>query len=115
MHNIDSPRTDDDAIEQAIVAKGLTGPRITKEAFGANIVATEIVKHVSKSGQILRWAVLTTKNGFAVTGNPSASVDPGNDDAEIGESIAIANAKQALWPLMGYELAQRLHDGDQVG
>ncbi len=108
MHNITSPRTDDSAIEQAIQAKGLTAPRITPADIEANIADVEIVKHVSVSGQVLRWAVITTRNGFAVTGRPSASVSPENDDAEIGTAVAIANAKNELWPLMGYALRSKL-------
>lgn len=37
MHNITSPRTDDDAIEREITAKGLTAPRITPADIEANI------------------------------------------------------------------------------
>ena len=108
MHNIQSPRTDDDAIEQKINAKGLNAPRLSPDDLNANIAHTEIVKHVSPSGQVLRWAVLTTRNGFAVTGRPSASVSAENDDAEIGTQVAIANARQELWPLMGYQLKEQL-------
>ncbi len=85
-----------------------TAPRITPAELDANIVHTEIIKHITHSGQILRWAILTTRNGFAVTGRPSASVSPLNDNAEIGEAVAIENAKNELWPLMGYELRSKL-------
>lgn len=98
----------DQAIEKEIQAKGLTAPRVTPADIESNIVDTEIVKHVSKSGQVLRWAVLTTANGFAVTGKPSCSVSSANDNAEIGEAVAIENAKGELWPLMGYELRSML-------
>lgn len=98
----------DQTIEQQIQAKGLTAPRVTLADLDANIVQTEIVKHVSPSGQILRWAVLTTRSGFAVTGRPSASVSSENDNAEIGEKVAVDNARAELWPLMGYELRSRL-------
>lgn len=98
----------DDQLEVKIKAKGLTAPRVTAADLDANIVDVEIVKHVSKSGQVLRWAVLTTRNGFAVTGTPSAAVSPENDNVEIGEQVAIANARNALWPLMGYELRSKL-------
>lgn len=111
MQRIQSPRLDDGAIEDEIRAKGLTAPRVTPEDMDANIVHTEIVKHVANGGQVLRWAVLTTRNGFAVTGTPSASVSSQNDDAEIGEKVAIANARNALWPLMGYELKSKLAAG----
>lgn len=95
-------------IEQEIQAKGLTAPRVTLADLDSNIVHTEIVKHVSKSGQILRWAVLTVQNGHAVHGEPSCSVSPKNDNAEIGEKIAVENARRALWPLMGYALRSKL-------
>lgn len=108
MHNVKSPRTDDDAIEQQIKALGATAPRVTPEDLAANIVHVEYVKHISHGGQVLRWAVLTTKNGYAVVGNPSVSVSPENDRVQIGEAVAFENSKNALWPLMGYALKEKL-------
>lgn len=110
MHNIQSPRTDDAGVEAILQARGKTAPRITPEALQANIAHIEVVTHHSVGGQVLRWAVLTTRSGFAVTGRPSAAVDARNDDAEVGASIAIDNAKNELWALMGYELKTRLHE-----
>ncbi len=109
MHNIESPRTDDAGIEVRIQALGLTAPRVSQADLEANIADIEIVKHVSKSGQILRWAVITTRSGFAVTGRPSAAVSAANDRAEIGEKVATDNAVNELWALMGYALRERLH------
>lgn len=108
MHSIESPRTDDSAIEQEIKAKGLTAPRVTPYDIETSIVGVEYVKHVSLAGQVLRWAVITTRNGFAVTGRPSVAVSPENDDAAIGEKVAKANAVNELWPLLGYALKERL-------
>ena len=105
----------DQSIEQEIQAKGLTAPRVTLADLNANIVHTEIVKHVSQSGQVLRWAVLTVKNGHAVHGEPSCSVSPENDNAEIGQKIAVENARRALWPLMGYELRSKLAAAPKYG
>jgi len=101
---------DDQSIEQEIKEKGLTAPRVSLRDLNANIVHTEIVKHVSHSGQVLRWAVLTATNGHAIHGEPSCSVSPENDNAEIGEKIAIENARKAMWPLMGYALKQKLSE-----
>lgn len=98
------------ALEAEIVAKGLTAPRVTLADVQENVVDTEIHKHVTKSGQVLRWAILTARNGFAIIGEPSCSVSAENDNAEIGEKRAIDNAFRAVWPLMGYELRQRLFD-----
>ena len=95
-------------LEKEIQAKGLTAPRISPADLDANIADVEIVKHVTKAGKVLRWAVLTTRNGFAVAGKPSASVSVENDNAEIGEKVAIANSRDELWPLMGYELQSKL-------
>ena len=88
MNHIESPSTDNSAIEQEIKAKGLTAPRVTPADMNDNIVDVEIVRHVSKGGQVLRWAVLTTKSGYAVVGNPSVAVSPENDDEEIGPKVA---------------------------
>ena len=98
----------DQALETEIKAKGLTAARVTLDQLNANIVSVEIVKHVAPSGQVLRWAVLTTRSGYAVTGRPSVSVSPENDNAELGEQIARDNARNELWPLMGYALKDRL-------
>lgn len=86
----------------------MNAPRITKEEIEASIVHKEIVRHVTHSGQVLRWAIITMKNGFAVTGRPSAAVSPENDNVEIGEQVAYENAFREIWPLMGYALKDRL-------
>lgn len=108
MIRVESPQTGDSAIEQEIKAKGLTAPRVTPADLNENITAVEFVKHVSHGGQVLRWAVLTTKSGYAVVGNPSVAVSPANDDEEIGKKVAYENSKNELWPLMGYALKQQL-------
>lgn len=112
MQNIESPRIDDDGIEPVLKAQAVA-PRVTKEDLLANIVHTEIVKQVTHSGQVLRWAILTTRNGFAVTGRPSASVCPENDIPELGEKLAIENARNELWTLMGYALKEELYRHSQ--
>lgn len=102
------PLKTDQAIEKEVVAKGLTAPRVTLADLNANITDIEIVKHVSKSGQVLRWAVLTTLNGYAVVGRPSVGVSSENDDQDVGEKIAVDNSRNELWPLMGYALKEAL-------
>lgn len=109
-----------ETIDAAALRLNITAPRVTPADLEANIVDTEIVKHVTKSGQVLRWAILRCRNGFACTGDPSAAVSPANDRAELGEKYAIENAKRSLWRYMAYELssieaakrllAQRAHD-----
>ncbi len=81
---------------------------VTQESIDNKISDIEIVTHVSKSGQILRWAVITMKNGFAVTGDPSCAVDSANDDITMGTQIATNNAKEKIWMLEGYLLKDKL-------
>ena len=83
-------------------------PRVTQEELEQNIVHIDVVTHKTVAGQVLRWAVLTTKNGFAVTGKPSCAVSPERDDPELGTKYAIDNAKDELWALMGYALKEKI-------
>lgn len=117
----------DKAIEQEIQAKGLTAPRVTPADLQANIVsehyftagdgyAGAAALDVAEGGLIspppqldlLTFCVLILKNGFTVTGE-SACASPENFDAEIGRKIARDNAVAKVWPLMGYELKERLY------
>lgn len=111
----------DQAIEKEIRDKGLTAPRVTPDAIEANITsehyftaADGLVGNIDADGDIpraldlLTFCVLVLTNGFTVTGE-SACASPENFDAEIGRKIARQNAIQKIWPLMGYELKERLH------
>lgn len=123
----------DKTIEQEIQAKGLTAPRITPADLQANIASVhyftagdgyagsasltvEEGETITPPGQLdlLTFCVLILRNGFTVTGE-SACASPENFDAEIGRKIARQNAEQKIWPLMGYELKQRLHAESQYG
>ena len=115
-------------LEEEIVAKGLTAPRITPADVEANIVGEyyftagqgvsgEMQSRDEQPSQfcyessldLLTFCVLVTKNGFTVTGE-SACASPKNFDAELGRKIARDNAIEKLWPLMGYELKTKLHE-----
>lgn len=123
MERIQSPRTDDNAIEAAIVAKGKTAPRVTPAALKAVIASTHFFTaadavHYNGGGptvapdpalSLLTICVLVLRNGFTVTGT-SACASPENFDAEIGKNIALQNAENQIWPLEGYLLKQRLYD-----
>jgi len=118
-----------DPIEQEILNKGLTAPRITTENINSNILhwyyftaadgvlgaykSNNDVHQGSSSGHeslgILTFCVLVLKNGFTVTGEAAcASLE--DFDAEVGRTIAFHKAIAKIWPLMGYELKQRLHE-----
>lgn len=119
----------DNAIEQEIQAKGLTAPRVTPADIEANIASEHyftardgVVGAELDAGLIdeaegavtpaslslLTFCVLVLQNGFTVTGE-SACASHENFDAELGRKIARQNAVAKIWPLMGYELKQRLH------
>lgn len=111
-------------IEQEILDKKLTAPRVTQVDIEANIVSEhyfigsdaiqqEMAVHVHKGGwllgstQLLTFCILQLRNGFTVTGE-SACASPGNFDAELGRKIARQNAISKVWALMGYELRSKL-------
>lgn len=108
-------------IEQEIIDKGLTAPRVTHSDIEENIVsehyfnaAEAVPKHydMHPSLGLLTFCVLILRNGFTVTGE-SACASPENFDAELGRKIARTNAVQKIWPLMGYELRSRLANQDK--
>lgn len=128
MNNVSSPRTDDHGIEQMIQAKGKTAPRVTPQdilnaieyeyfftaahgAMGEEYLNERPSSVIPAAMYLLTFCVLVLKNGFTVTGE-SACASPENFDAEIGKKIAYENAKQKIWPLMGYALRQQLHESN---
>lgn len=123
MYRINSPRTDDGAIEQQIAELGLIHPRVTPADVQGNIAsefyftATDGVLGESEMGtrpvgiasglDLLTFCVLVLRNGFTVTGE-SACASPENFNRDIGRKIARENAVNKIWPLMGYELKTML-------
>lgn len=125
-----------DSIEQEIQAKASTAPRVTPGDIEAEIsaefyfTANDAVNSAAKnqggdfSGplvirrddtyaegplSLLTFCVLLLKNGFTVTGE-SACASPENFNANIGRSVARENAKEKIWPLLGFRLRDRLSD-----
>ncbi len=112
----------DKQIEQAILTKGLTAPRITPSDIEQNIISEyfftaadgvygadpEYRLPASSATHLLTFCVLVLRNGFTVTGE-SACASPANFDAELERKIARQNAVGKIWPLMGYELKCRLN------
>lgn len=115
--------TEDQTIEAEIIAKGKTAPRVTSADIEVNIdsehyfTAADGVRGTTPPGlrtfvpqaslKLLTFCVLVLKNGFSVTGE-SACASPENFDPEIGQKIARQNAVAKIWPLMGYQLRERL-------
>lgn len=99
-------QTSEQKIEAEIVAKGKTGPRITPDMINAEI---GMIQYHVFEGSCLTVCALTLRNGYTVTGE-SACADPANFDAEIGRKIANENARQKIWPLMGFRLRDQLRE-----
>lgn len=99
---------DEQAIEAEITEKGLTAKRITPDMLDAEIAAEDY--HVFPDS-CLTVCALTLRNGFTVTGE-SACASPANFNEEIGQKIARANAREKLWPLLGFRLRDELAASD---
>lgn len=56
-------------------------------------------------GTTLTVCCLKLRNGFCVTGE-SAALDPAAFDAEVGRTIARRRARDKVWALEGYVLAE---------
>ncbi len=97
--------TSEQILEAEIQEKGLTAPRITPDKLDAEIMSEEY--HIF-SNTNLTVCCLVLQNGFAVTGE-SACASPENFNEEIGRNIARENARQKIWPFLGFRLC------DQIG
>lgn len=99
----------DTEIEKEIQKKGLTAPRITPDHIASCVGRAEF--HVFPNS-CLTVCCLTLKNGFTVTGE-SACASPENFDKQIGEKIALEQAKNKIWMLEGYLLKQKLFEATE--
>lgn len=90
--------------EAAIKAAGKTAPRITPADLDA-VIAQE--HYIVPDGTTMTICIMTLRNGFIVTGE-SAAASPENFDQAIGQKIARDNARNKLWPLLGYQLKDKL-------
>ena len=91
-------------IEADVQAKRLTAPRISSQDLDALISGEQF--HVFP-GTTVTVCCLRLRNGYCVVGQ-SAAASPENFDAEIGQKIARADARDKIWPLEGYLLRERL-------
>ena len=66
---------------------------------------------IMPSGKVM-ICELTLENGFTVRGDASV-VDKANFNEEIGREISKRNAVDAIWPLEGYLLQEKLYKGKE--
>ncbi len=91
-------------IQNEIVSKGLTAPRITPQMIDESILAEQ---YYVFPGTTLTVCALTLKNGYQVVGE-GACASPENFDEAIGRKIARENARKKIWGLEGYRLRSEL-------
>lgn len=91
-------------IEQEILDKGLTAPRVTLARIDEVIVGEDYHLFADTTVTI---CLLKLANGFSVVGE-SACASPENFNAELGKKIARDNAKAKIWALEGYALREKL-------
>lgn len=103
MNHIASPQTDDAGLEPAL-AGAAVAPRVKLSDLDAAIVREQFIR---VEGTTLTLCILHLRNGFTLTGE-SAAASPENFDANVGQSLARAKARDKLWPLLGYALKERL-------
>jgi len=108
--------TDEATIEEEIVRKGKTAPRLTPQHIDDQIAsevwgrASDLFDQQHSSAlKCLTICVITLKNGFTLVGK-SACASPENFDLEIGGKIARDDAREQIWALEGYLLRSKLAD-----
>ena len=60
--------------------------------------------------RLLTFCVLVLRNGTKIVGINYGAIDPNQHDAERGKQKARAHAIDQVFPLMGYELRQKLYE-----
>lgn len=96
-------------------AEAAGGRRVTKDDLEANVKSYVIFRPyisvkdapVPEEAKLLTICILTCQNGFTVVGE-SACADPAMFDEELGQRLALNDAKNKLWSLMGYELKSKI-------
>jgi hypothetical protein len=110
----------------ALGGRGATHPRVSLDDIknqiaeihfinaGAAIAASRPTEAVPEPLTLMTICFLTMRNGFVVLGK-SAPASPENFDEEKGRTFAYEDAIRQLWPLMGFELRQRLWASAEYG
>lgn len=107
-----TPEMIDDEIHSAhyfTAADGVTGHAFTRIYQGDEDIH-DICENVScvwegspEPLHLLTFCILVLKNGYTVTGQ-SSCVDPATFNPLTGREIALENAKEKVWPLLGFRL-----------
>ncbi|NJR44024.1 hypothetical protein HC761_00700 [bacterium] len=84
----------------------MSGERVTQDMIEAELDAASIQFHQFPNTTVTVAAV-KLRNGFALVGH-SACVSPDLFDAQVGKELALRNARDQLWSLLGFRLRDAL-------
>lgn len=102
-----------DTVEQMIQKKGLTAPRVTPGDVTYEFERAEKKFYVFPDTAVtVCCAVLA--NGFCVVGK-AAAASLENFDEQIGRTVAMKDAENQLWALLGFRLRDQLSKDESLG
>ena len=109
------------AVSDESAAKVAIAPRVSLEDLQAKIakvsycrgpfvapITANDTNTVVESLACLTICIIVLDNGFCVVGK-SAPASPKNFDAVLGQKLAYDDAVRQIWPLLGFDLRERLH------
>ncbi len=99
-----APRVSLDDIKAAIAGEHYFTAGQALDALGQPVHTHETQVHT------LTICLLVLKNGWTQIGK-SAPASAANFDPDLGRKLAYEDAIRHLWPLMGFNLRQKLHEG----
>ena len=94
-------------IERRLQQIGAVAPRLTPAMIDAVIVGTTYHRLPDCYATVCRLALA---NGHVVYGINPGPVSAENFNPQIGEQVALEDARRTVWQLEGYLLRQRIHD-----
>lgn len=95
------------SITEEQLAAAAVAPRVTKDEVDAAIREGKVTYTVLPNGRTTVCQIELFGGRFTVEGS-SACVSKENFDAAMGESIALKEAQEKVWPVLGAVLAYRL-------
>lgn len=98
-------------IEDRINEKGMNSPRIKPKDVDDFIDEHVPAQYHVFPGSNTTVCLLTLNNGYTLVGE-SACVSPENFDPEIGQEVAYKDARNKIWPLLGFLLNDKMARGE---
>lgn len=87
--------------------------RVTPKDLDKAMSQAKAVKYHRFPGTSVTACCVTLANGFSLVGI-AAGANLGDFDEGIGREVAYDDAREQLWPLLGYKLKENIRDYDYV-